>query len=182
MVGILKVGRTNSPPTKRLGELHTTGVPAPFILEACFHVIDPIFAEKRIHAILDPHRLSKDREFFTVSVSEALSTSLPVVSEFLVNGQTPMHSTSTGISRLDGIEEEILLFISTVGGYARAYEYGIQEKFSLSQTRSTFLLGRLVKRSFIRARRHERHMPYFEIEHDGIQYLLDHQILKPGEL
>ena len=38
MPGFLKIGRTDGAPTKRLGELRSTGVPTPFVLDACFRV------------------------------------------------------------------------------------------------------------------------------------------------
>src|SRR5471030_1096369 len=83
MPGLLKIGVTTTSPTERLPELHTTGVPTPFVLEACVRVVDASKAEQRIHAVLVKCRQSSNREFFNVSLSEALAQCLPNMQEFL---------------------------------------------------------------------------------------------------
>lgn len=181
MAGVLKIGRTKAPPTKRLGELHTTGVPTPFILDASFRVTDSFSAEERIHALLLAQRVSAGREFFAISAAEALRLSSSVLVEFMyVASDSPAAATSS--ASLETIEEELLVHISSHGGLSRAHEYEIERQFSLSHTRATLHLGRLIKRGYIRARRHDPHLPYYEIEHDGIQYLIDHHLVDAEKL
>lgn len=176
MAGVLKIGRTKTQPSKRLGELHTTGVPSPFILEACFRVADSFSAEERIHALLLPHRVSANREFFTVSAADALRMSSAVLIELMCQSSESATEINSSL-RLEEIEEKLLLYISKEGIYSRAYEFQIESHFSFSHTRATLHLGRLIKRNYIRARRHDRNLPFYEIEHDGIQYLLDHNLV-----
>ncbi|MBP9224426.1 MAG: GIY-YIG nuclease family protein [Verrucomicrobiales bacterium] len=182
MPGLLKIGCTRTPPTKRLGELRSTGVPTPFVLEACFRVSDFISVEQRIHSLLGSHRIKSDREFFVIGISEALPLVTPVVADFVCTEASTANSNSSEARVLEELEEAILQHISEQGRHNRSYEYEIEQKFSLSHTKATLHLGRLIKRSFIRARRHDPHLVYYEIEHDGIQYLLDYQILNQEDL
>ncbi len=79
MPGLVKIGRTATSPTQRMSELHTTGVPTPFELEFVAKVPDAVQAEKRVHATLNLHRISKGREFFRVSVTDAARRVLEVI-------------------------------------------------------------------------------------------------------
>ena len=147
-----------------------------------FAFSDSFAAEERVHALLAHHRAATDREFFTITTIEALRLSLPILTEFLMHQEGTTLPASSGVTRLERIEEQILTHISERGSWSRAYEHEIEQHFSLSHTKVTLHIGRLLKRGFIRARRYDRHLPYYEIEHDGIQYLLDHQLVQKGAL
>jgi len=72
MAGIVKIGCTRRSVQARLEELNSaTGVPAPFIVEACFAVFNPETAEANIHKKLS-HRRVQGREFFEIELGEAL--------------------------------------------------------------------------------------------------------------
>lgn len=74
--GCVKIGKTRRDATMRAAELsQATGVPTPFIVayEAFFDDCD--YAESYIHALLESTgvRLSQNREFFTLSASDAIN-------------------------------------------------------------------------------------------------------------
>ncbi len=75
MPGILKIGRTDRQPELRARELRTTGVPHPFTLEHYVEVENSALAEKQLHQRLQEQgaRISTDREFFSIDLSEAIS-------------------------------------------------------------------------------------------------------------
>lgn len=75
MPGLLKIGRTDRRPETRAKELASaTGVPSEFKIEFTVLVSDSVSAERHIHEALEKkgHRHSKNREFFTVPLDEAI--------------------------------------------------------------------------------------------------------------
>lgn len=79
-----------------------TGVASPFEEEARFAVSDPVAAESLIHAKLSAHRVSANREFFRIAVSDAIEIVAKLVGEPLL--------TSTRIERqadMDKVREQI---------------------------------------------------------------------------
>ena len=71
--GIIKIGHTKRVEAElRAVELSaSTSIPLPFKVECSWLVENPSSLEGRIHIKLAPYRVSKDREFFRMSVSEA---------------------------------------------------------------------------------------------------------------
>lgn len=74
MPGYLKVGRTTDHYRTRAAQLHTTGVPAAFKVEYAIEVGRCDQLERLAHSYLRGHRISRNREFFTVSLGEAVQT------------------------------------------------------------------------------------------------------------
>jgi len=74
MPGLLKIGFTSGPVDKRAGEIgRPTGVPGPFTVESNFPVYSsPKEVEQKVHRALSFCRVNDRREFFRVSVEEAL--------------------------------------------------------------------------------------------------------------
>lgn len=68
MPGTYKVGHTAGSPHARAAGLHTTGVPTPFIVEYSVLVDRCADVELLVHKRLALHRISKNREFFTISL------------------------------------------------------------------------------------------------------------------
>ena len=81
MPGLVKVGKTTITPNKRMGELHSTGVPTPFQLECSISVNDCHEAELLAHQALNSFRVAKNREFFKVSPKKAIEKILESVEE-----------------------------------------------------------------------------------------------------
>lgn len=71
MPGLVKIGKTTNPPGNRAAQLHTTGVPTPFVVERWRYVPDCGETEQNLHEELDFLRVSDSREFFRVDVESA---------------------------------------------------------------------------------------------------------------
>jgi hypothetical protein len=72
MPGLIKVGFTKNQLSQRLTELWSSGVSEPFILEAFVETDEPNKLEKQSHKVLSEYRYNDKREFFKISVNEAL--------------------------------------------------------------------------------------------------------------
>lgn len=72
MPGLLKTGRTTNVGRRRDELSSATGVPVSFDVEHFAEVCDSEYAEADVHAILYKSRINPDREFFRVSLNEAL--------------------------------------------------------------------------------------------------------------
>jgi hypothetical protein len=79
MPGILKIGRSINGGRNRALELYGTGVPLPFKMEFEAWSPDCISDESYVHDLLSEQRINKSREFFKVSVSEAIECVLMVI-------------------------------------------------------------------------------------------------------
>lgn len=67
---MLKIGWTREHPNIRANDLHTSGIPTPFIVE--FVIITPEGSklEKKIHKHIGKYRVNSNREFFKISKDE----------------------------------------------------------------------------------------------------------------
>jgi hypothetical protein len=74
MPSMIKVGFTLKLPEDRAKDLYTTGVPVPFDIEFRAATSYPDKVEKQVHGMLAPLRVSPQREFFRVSVNDAVET------------------------------------------------------------------------------------------------------------
>lgn len=83
--GYVKIGYTRASPFDRAEELYTTGVPEPFTVYRAWYVFDAASAEQAIHMVLAPRRSAQGaREFFAVTVDEAIGAITRVVMQDLV--------------------------------------------------------------------------------------------------
>jgi len=73
MPGLIKIGKTRLAPGDRAAQLHTTGVPAGFQVEYACRTPDPEAVEQAMHVAFGPTRLSHKREFFQLSVEQAIA-------------------------------------------------------------------------------------------------------------
>lgn len=193
MPGLLKIGHSLGSPFERVAELRSTGVPSSFVVLACFRVKDCARAEKRIHEILDHTRLESDREFFRVSIENALTECSPHLGAFLVNlVETDGQSKSI---RYPEEEEKMLLFIVHQTKVRRIPAIReIKEKFNLSDVKLELVLGNLVKLKAVNRVTVERERsdpttphPSYKVkavraEYRGIRYLLDNQLIRDADL
>lgn len=73
MPNIVKIGYTKLPPEERAKQVSIgAGVPTPFIVEFAFKCHEGEFLEHEIHKHLNAYRVSNNREFFGISVNEAI--------------------------------------------------------------------------------------------------------------
>lgn len=70
--GMVKPGITTKSPLDRAKQLRRTGVPTPFNLEWAFWFANPEKIEKDFHNYFADYRVSIDREFFEMEVSDAI--------------------------------------------------------------------------------------------------------------
>lgn len=71
--GVVKIGKTQNSPDERAKELSSaTGVPTPFFVAYSSYFKDCAAAEKYIHSQLAHTRTNSGREFFRISVREAI--------------------------------------------------------------------------------------------------------------
>lgn len=83
MRGLVKIGRTDRPPSERADEISSvTGVPSPFILIWQEQVSNSVVAEREVHQLLGADRLTPDREFFRIDPQSAIEAVTSVASRF----------------------------------------------------------------------------------------------------
>lgn len=73
MPGMVKIGKTTRDPRTRAGELFASGVPTPFVIEATVETSNINDTETSVHRLLSARRVNKKREFFHVSIPEAVN-------------------------------------------------------------------------------------------------------------
>lgn len=95
---LFKIGRTKRNAQQRANELFTTGVPAQFIV--CYEKDVPncVLAEDLIHEKLKKYRPNAKREFFGLSLQEAISAVEEVIYEEFYKDAPSLHP---GIHKLD---------------------------------------------------------------------------------
>lgn len=74
MPGLVKIGSSHSP-EERVKQLYDTGVPLPFKIDGSIKCRDRHHAyevERKVHTLLNEHRLTPAREFFQLPVSIAV--------------------------------------------------------------------------------------------------------------
>ena len=85
IMGIVKIGKTNSDPENRVNELSSaTSAPTPFYLAYKTYFQNATQAEDLVHSRLDQFRISHNREFFRIPLHKAIDTVLNA-KEFLEN-------------------------------------------------------------------------------------------------
>jgi len=72
MPNIVKIGFTCGTAFERAKQLSTTSVPHPFNVRYLARVRKPVEVEKKVHALLGRYRVSTNREFFYVSLEQAV--------------------------------------------------------------------------------------------------------------
>ncbi|PFM11655.1 hypothetical protein COJ40_08835 [Bacillus cereus] len=128
MTEMVKVGMTTRDPEDRVGELSSaTGVPNQFILVYKERFDDCVAAEKMAHEILEGkgYRVAQNREFFNVSIPEAINVVLEVKRYLLENkteNNSATNNTSTA-SQPNDIKELINGLLQT----AKNYYYGTDD-------------------------------------------------------
>lgn len=101
MPGLVKIGKTTTSPDQRVLELHTTGVPTPFVLELSVEVDDCTASERAVHLALQSHRVANNREFFQISVAQAVEGVLSNIGYYKIHKLSSSHGIRV-------LEEEII--------------------------------------------------------------------------
>lgn len=125
MPSIIKIGHTTQEVEVRVRQLNSTGVPTPFILEACFNATDSMKAEQAIHQRLNSRRYTNDREFFTGSVKEILSECFDIILKY--SASETMVSNVFGCLDKYNIDNESINLLLCLCGYKRHNGYTVCE-------------------------------------------------------
>ena len=81
LTDIYKVGLTRREPEVRTKELSNTSSPGGFFILQQFETADCVIAESRIHKILEPYRVSANREFFSCSLKLIIESCERIVTQ-----------------------------------------------------------------------------------------------------
>lgn len=96
MPGYIKIGRTDRSSNLRAAELSaTTGIPTPFVVAFDLCVSDSVEVEQRIHQHFSKQRASTDREFFMVSLQDAIRVLTELALKYTIS------TNSTNVTRLE---------------------------------------------------------------------------------
>ena len=88
MPGYLKIGKTERSPENRAKELScVTGVPSPFVVAYEILVRDCHEVERVLHEKLAKHRVSGQREFFSVPLKDAISLVSEIAVPYVAHGR-----------------------------------------------------------------------------------------------
>mgnify|MGYP002144210229 CR=1 FL=1 len=112
MPNLIKVGKTTKHPSKRMSELHSTGVPTPFELEFSAMVDNCGFSELAAHRALANYRVTGKREFFRISVKKAIELRdnfLGGWEKVVVLGWNFAYDISSAINELNDSKLEVLV-------------------------------------------------------------------------
>ncbi|MBE9159427.1 GIY-YIG nuclease family protein [Nodosilinea sp. LEGE 06152] len=74
MPGLVKIGFSSWLPEDRAKSLYTTGVPEPFEVAYYTTTSWPKAVESKVHQLLNDYRVNPGREFFRVTVAQAINT------------------------------------------------------------------------------------------------------------
>jgi hypothetical protein len=86
MPNIFKIGYTDRAPLQRADELsNSTSVPMPFQVVFYIECSSPKDVESEIHGEFDKYRLSKNREFFWIKISNLINDVIPYLRSFSQN-------------------------------------------------------------------------------------------------
>ncbi|MGG7649285.1 GIY-YIG nuclease family protein [Pseudomonas sp. ES4] len=132
----VKIGQSRISPFDRAENLYTTGVPEPFKVERAWYVENPYSVEQEVHALLANTRSSGgNREFFEVSIAEAISNIEDVVSTKLV--QEVYFSSESSLAKLNSalrIEDQLKKTISSLSDQLTSEQ---QKNMSISSRMKT---------------------------------------------
>jgi len=169
MPGLVKIGYTGDSVEQRLSELYTTGLATPFQLEFCVRVATPDKCEAVIHAKLQEHRLDKNREFFRISVLDAVRVVLDTAAQMGLAGNG--HDTNLPLRHADvtDAEETILSILSTAD--TGACEGFIVEGSDSPPMKTRYMLLELEKRGYVR--RVKGNSKLWELADNGVRYFVE---------
>jgi hypothetical protein len=181
MPGLIKIGHTKMPLNDRLSQLNSTGVPVPFEIGASFFVNNPQKCETEIHRLLNSYRISKEREFFELSLYDAVNATIKVVQQFAFDSEELSNNLKPSSSFLDlsSLEISILQFLA---GDMRKYghlTWQIHNVFRETDALDVeYMLACLKEHGLVEERRErEHHDNNWKITSKGIKYLFDSGIM-----
>lgn len=180
--GLIKIGHTTNSLEERLSQLNSTGVPAPFHVAASFQVENPSQIEKIIHKKLNKHRYNKNREFFEISIKNAMSETVGEIIEVLHEG-----SFCNGIFLEKQVNElfddETLSILKTLAGSRRKTGYFVTDLKEINDESEIEATNRLanLKEAGLAEEKRSRDGWQFQTWHittKGIKYIFDNDLVE----
>lgn len=179
MPGLLKIGFTSWEVRERSAKLFTTGVPDPFRIELILPVDTGRAFENKIHESLKLFRHNAEREFFKISLQEAIRIILSIydsqaVSEPITREQSEDAQSTKG--ELTDLQRDIILLIASEHERG-AYEYdirGLYNGFNAGQ----HSLHQLLANKYIKKEANGRHI----LIANGYDYLEKIGMLDEGKI
>lgn len=176
---LLKIGQTANSPEKRIRQLSSTGVPFPFVLEACFRVKSPKQIESASHEALDAYRLSRQREFFNIDLHSALNIIFPLITANYLEISKSLPEKIESELLIPTDELVILQKIVSCGTSQGAAQWRLTDQFNRNGLEVELLLTRLERKKFIKCdRRNPAHGPFWLPTTRGINFLNDNNLIE----
>ncbi|MBU0654638.1 MAG: GIY-YIG nuclease family protein [Gammaproteobacteria bacterium] len=177
--GLLKIGHTTETPEQRLRQLSTTGVPSPFVLEACFLVTNSLALEQAVHGLLVQHRFSQNREFFKLSLSQALELTLPLIIQAAQEENSNSPQIITKNHGLTDSEVHILQVLVSTGGQHGVSQIRLESYTKLDQLDLEINIANLVAKKFIsRSRESNAYNNIWRSTPKGTKFLADNNLIE----
>lgn len=110
--GQVKIGKTTNAPETRAAELSTTGLPQEFVVAYAERVSDCDKVERLLHDKLSAVRVNPNREFFRLSVRDAIKAVLEVAAPYkldegeVVSTGSPVSSDILDEATIAGVRGE----------------------------------------------------------------------------
>jgi DNA-binding MarR family transcriptional regulator len=178
MPGLLKVGFTTTTLQQRLAELEATGVPEPFIVGAAFLVSDAQGCERRLHELFHEKRRARNREFFELSLADALKQAFPVIEGMIAAGQTGSTDSSTDQKKLDFAETEILTMLVHEPRGEPIEAEAVAREHDIHIQKVLLACARLLDMGLIEQQHNRRYgTDRYALTHKGRKYCFDHEIV-----
>ena len=175
--GLLKIGRTKATPASRLRQLSSTSVPSHFVLEVAFRVSDDVLAEKLAHADLSTFRQSASREFFALTVAEAIRRVTPIVLAQLASEAASPGYLAKADHGLSSGEVSVLQVVFTLGADHGIARHTIQDYCGGTRLDIEPALASLYSRKLVARRNsHDSLGPIWIATPIGVKLLKDHKL------
>jgi hypothetical protein len=179
--GLIKVGWTSDTPENRIRQLHTTGVPSSFVLEAAFLVHQAEEIEREVHQKLAGRRHAQNREFFDVALREALDCLTGVVlSRAPDKSEEGVASTPTAHGLTPGELSLLRLLVSAGIGFGMT-EYQLKECTSFNELDIQIHLSGLAAKKLVsmKPQTANSYSLVWRCTPKGTKHLSDHCLVEP---
>ena len=182
MSGLVKIGYTSASIDERRSQLNSTGVPLPFEIGACFLVNDPKQCESEIHILLSEYRISDGREFFKLSLLEALKLTFGIIEKYICVSQANSNlrkvDKRSNHGDLSSLENSILLFLAGEDRKFGKLTWQIHSSFyEIDELEIEYSLACLKDRGFVDEQKiRDHHDKKWKISSKGIRYAVENEL------
>lgn len=183
MPGLVKIGFTTGPLPDRVEQLNTTGVPEPFAVGAAFLVSDPQSCETRLHKLFASSRNAANREFFHVSLADAVAHAMPIMLPLLCSSPVSSQAEPTREVELSFEEEQTLCRLVHEADDAAVDPKEIAREHGVHVQKVMLGCARLLDLGLLEERRDRyRRTRKYALTHTGRRFCFEHGIVIPEVL